>query len=266
MIPDYKELNRQSWNKRTLHHLQSEFYDLPGFMSGKTSLKEIELDLLGDISGKSILHLQCHFGQDTLSLARMGAHVTGVDLSDEAIRQAQQLARDCKLEGRFICCDIYDLPQHLEEQFDIVFTSYGTIGWLPDMDRWADIVSRYLKPGGNFIFAEFHPVVWMFDDTFRQVSYDYFNTVAIVEEESGTYAQRDAPIKGTYVCWNHNMAEVLQSLISKGLQLELFREYDYAPYNVFRNMREAEPGRYRLNYPDKLIPLVYALKATKVSL
>lgn len=119
---NYKEINRQSWNNKVPSHLQSEFYDLPGFLNGKTSLNEIELKLLCDINGKSILHLQCHFGQDTISLSRLGAYVTGVDLSDKAIESAQQIAKDTKSNAEFICCDIYDLPEHLDKQFDIVFT------------------------------------------------------------------------------------------------------------------------------------------------
>ncbi len=125
---NYIEINRQSWNNRTNTHLQSEFYDLDNFVKGKTSLNTIELDLLGDISGKTILHLQCHFGQDTISLSRLGAETTGVDLSDKAIESARQLAIETKSNATFICCDIYDLPNHLDKQFDIVYTSYGTIG------------------------------------------------------------------------------------------------------------------------------------------
>ena len=151
-----------------------EFYDLDNFVKGKTSLNSIELDLLGDVKGKTILHLQCHFGQDTISLSRLGAEVTGIDLSDKAIQSAQQIAKDTHSNANFICCDIYDLPNHLDKQFDIVFTSYGTIGWLPDLDKWANIVSHYLKPNGQFVFVEFHPVVWMFDDNFEKIGYNDF--------------------------------------------------------------------------------------------
>src|SRR5690606_12920458 len=191
---NYIEINRQSWNNRTDTHLKSEFYDLDGFLKGKTSLNEIELNLLGDLKAKAILHLQCHFGQDTISLSRLGAEVTGVDLSDKAIESAKQIAMDVNSSAKFICCDIYDLPNHLDEKFDIVFTSYGTIGWLPDLHRWAKIVSQFLKPNGQFVFVEFHPVVWMFDDDFGKISYRYFNSGAIIETEIGTYADKEADI------------------------------------------------------------------------
>jgi 2-polyprenyl-3-methyl-5-hydroxy-6-metoxy-1,4-benzoquinol methylase len=123
---NYLEINRISWNNRVDTHMKSEFYDLEGFLSGNSSLNDIELNILGDIKGKTILHLQCHFGQDTISLGRLGAIVTGVDLSDKAIESARQLAKDTQANAKFICCDLYDLPNHLDEKFDIIFTSYGT--------------------------------------------------------------------------------------------------------------------------------------------
>ena len=148
---NYIEINRESWNNKTETHLKSEFYDLDNFIKGKTSLNSIELDLLGDVKGKTILHLQCHFGQDSISLSRLGAEVTGIDLSDKAIQSAKQIAKDTNSKANFICCNIYDLPNHLDKQFDIVYTSYGTIGWLPDLDKWARIVSQYVKPNGQFV-------------------------------------------------------------------------------------------------------------------
>ena len=152
---NYIDINRQSWNNRVDSHYDSDFYDVKGFIEGKTSINNEEMVLLGDVNGKSILHLQCHFGQDTLSLARLGANVTGVDLSDKAIDRANELSNEIGVDARFICCDIYDLPLHLDEQFDIVFTSYGTIGWFPDLDKWAGLISRYLKHSGKFVFIDF---------------------------------------------------------------------------------------------------------------
>jgi SAM-dependent methyltransferase len=260
---DYISINKESWNRRAEVHVKSDFYNVPAFLEGKSSLNEIELALLGDISGKTILHLQCHFGQDSISLARMGASVTGVDLSDRSIDYARELTEKTGADARFICCDIYDLPEHLSDQFDIVFTSYGTVGWLPDTDRWAGIVSRYLKPGGRFVFAEFHPVVWMFDDAVEHIAYSYFNCEPIIETESGTYADRDAPLQGQYVGWNHSLCEVMTSLIGSGLTIRTFREFDYSPYNIFPGMEEAEPRRYRITRLGSKFPLVYALTAEK---
>jgi len=262
---NYIEINRQSWNNRTDAHLKSEFYDLDNFLKGKTSLNPIELELLGDIKGKTVLHLQCHFGQDTISLSRLGAEVTGVDLSDKAIENAKQIAKKENSNTTFICCDIYDLPNYLDKKFDVVYTSYGTIGWLPDLDKWAEIVSKYLKPNGQFVFVEFHPVVWMFDDNFEKISYSYFNSGAIIESENGSYADKNAKISQEYVMWNHGLGEVFNSLIKNGLEISTFKEYDYSPYNCFNKTIEFEPNKYRIDHLDNKIPMVYALVAKKKS-
>lgn len=263
MDSNFVEINKALWNERTRHHISSDFYDMPSFVAGNTSLKGPELSLLGDVKGKTILHLQCHFGQDTMSLARMGATVVGVDLSDEAINIAAKLASELSLDARFICCNIYDLPQQLNEQFDIVFTSYGTIGWLPDMKQWAGIVSRYIKPGGKFVFVEFHPTLWMFDNNFTHAQYSYFNIEEIVEEEQGTYANKGADIKLQSVNWNHSLAEVIQNLIDTGLRIDVFSEYDYSPYDCFANTVEVGQGRYQIKGMEGKLPMMYALRASK---
>lgn len=260
---NYLEVNKNSWNNKVDSHYKSEFYDNKAFVKGQSSLNQIELDLLGDIKGKSILHLQCHFGQDTISLNRLGAHVTGIDLSDKAIEKATELARITNSAAKFICCDIYDLPNHVDETFDIVFTSYGTIGWLPDINKWADIVSRYLKPKGKFIFVEFHPVVWMFDDDFNKIKYRYFNAEAIIENEDGTYAEKEAAISQDYVMWNHGIGEVVNRLIRKGLEIKALEEYDYSPYDCFNKTVKIAPKKYRIKHLGDKIPMVYSIMATK---
>lgn len=260
---NYIEINRQSWNNRIASHLTSEFYDLEGFLKGKSSLNAIELNLLGDIKGKTILHLQCHFGLDTISLSRLGAKVTGVDLSDKAIENARKIAKDTQTNTTFICCDIYDLPSYLNEKFDIVYTSYGTIGWLPDLNKWAKIISKFLKPTGQFVFVEFHPVVWMFDDNFDKIDYRYFNSGAIVETQKGTYAARSAEITITDVSWNHSISEVLNSLIKNGLEIKSFDEFDYSPYNCFNKTIEFKPKKFRIEHLQDKIPMIYAINASR---
>lgn len=260
---NYVEINKHSWNNKVDIHLNSEFYNLDGFLKGQTSLNSIELGKLGDLTGKSILHLQCHFGQDTISLSRLGANATGVDLSDKAIENAKRIAQETQSNAKFICCDIYDLPKHLDEQFDIVFTSYGTIGWLPDLDKWAKVISRFLKPNGQFVFVEFHPVVWMFDDNFDKIGYRYFNSGAIVETVEGTYAEKNADLSQSYVMWNHGISEVLNSLINNGLEINSLDEFDYSPYNCFNKTIEFEPNKFRIEHLDDKIPMVYSLVATR---
>lgn len=260
---NYLEINRQSWNNRIETHLQSEFYDLDSFLKGKTSLNDVELKLLGDIKGKHVLHLQCHFGQDTISLTRLGAEVTGVDLADKAIQSAKQIAQDTNSNADFICCDIYNLPNHLNKQFDIVFASYGVIGWLPDLDKWAKIISKFLRPGGKFVFVEFHPIVWMFDENFEKIAYNYSNSGAIVESENGTYANKTASISQENVTWNHSLSEVINSLIKNEVEINSFDEYDFSPYNCFNKTIEFAPNKYRISHLDNKIPMLYSITATK---
>ncbi|KAA3599269.1 MAG: class I SAM-dependent methyltransferase [Calditrichaeota bacterium] len=260
---NYKEINKNSWNQRVDVHFDSANYDNESFIKGRNALNEIELELLGDIKEKSILHLQCHFGQDTISLNRLGAKVTGIDFSDKAIAKAKELAQTVNSDTKFILSDVYELPKNLDEKFDIVFTSYGTIGWLPDLDKWAKVVSHFLKPNGKFVFAEFHPVVWMFDDNFQELKYSYFNKEAIVETEEGTYADRNAPLTLTSVGWNHDLSEVLNSLIKNGLEINSFNEFDYSPHNCFLETVEIAPSKYRIKHLEDKIPMVYSILATK---
>ena len=259
----YIHANKDAWNKRTSVHIDSEFYNLKGFMEGESSLNATELALLGDVKGKKILHLQCHFGQDSLSLARMGAKVTGVDLSDDAIAKARELDNTLGLDAQFVCCDVYDLPQHLEQQFDLVFTSYGVIGWLPDLQRWGKVVAHFMKPGGRFILAEFHPVVWMFDNDFTRIQYSYFNTEAIVEQTSGTYTDRNADIHYEEISWNHSLDEVFSGLLQNGLVINGFREYDFSHYDCFAHSERTSDGNYIISPLGNKAPLMYSITAAK---
>lgn len=260
---NYFEANKELWNQRTTVHKDSSFYDVPSFMQGKNSLTPIELNELGDVSGKKILHLQCHFGMDSLSLARMGAEVTGVDLSDGAITEAKHLNDQLGLNAKFICCNVYDLPKHLDEKFDIVFNTYGVVGWLPDLETWAQMISRYLKPGGYFYLAEFHPVIWMFDDDFTHIKYYYQNRELIETDSTGTYTDRDAPIAAKEYSWNHSLSEVINSLLSAGLELEFLNEYSYSPYPCFNKVVQGADGNWRIEGLEDKIPMVYSIKAVK---
>lgn len=260
---DYKNINKNAWNLKTDLHVNSRFYDNDFFLQGNSSLNSIELDLLGDIRNKSVLHLQCHFGQDSISLSRMGAKVTGVDLSDRAIHYARQMAEGLKADTKFVCSDIYDLPAVLEGKFDIVFTSYGVIGWLPDLEKWAKIISYYLKPDGRFIIAEFHPMVWMFDDNFSEIAYSYFNAGEIVEQVNGSYADRNAEIQYTTITWNHSLSEVINNLIQNGIRISQFREFDYSPYNCFNPTVRIAKDKYRIKHLDRKVPMVFAMEGIK---
>jgi len=259
----YFEANKELWNRRTTVHKDSSFYDLEGFLRGKSVLTAIETSELGEVKGKSMLHLQCHFGMDSLDWARRGAKVTAMDLSDTAIDEARKLNNELGLDAKFICCNLYDLEKNLDEQFDIVFTSYGVIGWLPDLEEWARIAARYLKPGGIFYIAEFHPVVWMFDEEFTHVKYYYENKELIEIDAEGTYTDRDAPISGKEYSWNHSISEVLNALMAAGLKLEMFNEHMYSPYPCFRNIVQGQDGNWRVKGMEGKIPMVYSLRASR---
>lgn len=257
------EANRHAWNIRLEAHKNSAFYDVEGWKKGKNSLTEIELRELDDVSGQKLLHLQCHFGQDTLSWARLGADVTGCDLSDAAIDYARQLADEVGIKAQFVCCNVFDLPQHLEGQFDIVFTSYGVIGWLPDLEPWAAVIAHFLKPGGVFYMAEFHPIVWMLDEKMEFIKYAYHNAGVIESEQVGTYADRYADLQYKEYGWNHSLSEVLNALLRHGLQLEFFNEHPFSPYDCFDKTVRGADGNYRIQGLEDKIPMVFSLRARK---
>ena len=262
-MKNYQFHNRDAWSKRVAAHLESEFYNLEGWKAGKTSLNEIELELLGNVSGKSILHLQCHFGQDTLSLARMGADVVGVDLSDESIAAARNLNDELGLNAEFVESDVLELIGKIDRQFDMVFTSYGTIGWLPDLDKWAKVIAHHLKPGGKLVFVEFHPVVWMFDTAFEKIEYRYFKDEPIIETNSDTYTENAELVEKTEISWNHGLSEVFHALENNGLILKSFDEFDYSPYNCFAGMKKMGDRKFIIEKHGNKLPLVYSLTATK---
>ncbi|MGB0933912.1 MAG: class I SAM-dependent methyltransferase [Lishizhenia sp.] len=263
-MEDYLIKNKDAWNKRTTVHVDSDFYDLNGFLNGKSSLNEIELALLNEVKDKRLLHLQCHFGQDTLSLARLGAKCTGIDLSNAAILKAKELNKQLNLDATFICSDLYSYEDKIDQKFDLVFTSYGTIGWLPDINKWAKLISKALKPNGKIIFVEFHPFIWTMNEALTEIEYPYFNDEAIIEESTGTYADQTSSIKYTEVSWNHGLAEVFQALKNNKIQVEDFKEYNYSPYNCFKNLEEVEHGKFQFSKYKGMIPMVYSLVGKKL--
>ena len=243
-------------------------YDVPGFKAGKEQLQPIELRELGDVRGKSLLHLQCHFGLDTLSWARHGAHVTGIDFSDQAIAQAWSLAEELHIPGRFICCNLYDAPGRLDEQFDIVFTSYGVLFWLPDLRRWAEIVAHFLKPGGVFYIVELHPFANIFeidDVTDLQPAYPYFSGPEPQRFEThGSYADPTADVHLEEYGWDHPLSEVINALLSAGLHLEWVHEHPVSTYQRFPFMVRSDNGEWRLpGKLDGMLPLLFSIRATK---
>lgn len=257
------ETNRKTWNEKVKIHAGSAMYDLEAFKTGKSSLMHYEQKALGDVQGKSMLHLQCHFGQDTLSWSRMGAKCTGVDLSDEGIKLAKELNDELRLDANFICCNVLETSKFVNETFDIVFTSYGVIGWLPDLKPWGKMIAERLKSGGVFYMVEFHPIVWMFDylDSKSVMKHGYMQDDVIYEEYEGTYANQDSKMISKEYGWNHGLSEVINALTEAGLQIEFLNEYNESPYDVLPELIKTNTGMYCTK--DQLYPLIFEIKASK---
>ncbi|WP_216616423.1 class I SAM-dependent methyltransferase [Marinifilum caeruleilacunae] len=258
------ENNRESWNELTALHAGSSFYDLEGFKNGKSSLNHIEIEELGDIKGKKILHLQCHFGMDTLSLARLGAEVVGVDISDASIAKAKELASELDIPARFIRSNVYELENVLDETFDIVYTSYGAINWLDDLDKWAKIIRSYLQPIGIFYMVEFHPFIYTLNDD-SEISDSYFKSDALesVVEQSYTDQSEISGKKLKHIEWHHSLSEVINSLISNDLKLEFLNEFPYQVYDCFPNLTACGQGKWMNEKYGNKVPHMYSIKARK---
>jgi SAM-dependent methyltransferase len=267
----YFKENQKLWDEFAKKHfeIENEFYSVKEFLKGKTSLKQYELEEMGNVKGKKLLHLQCHFGLDTLSWAREGAIVTGIDFSGEAIRLAKKLAREANLTGDFIQTNLYDLPDVLSEKFDIVYTSIGVLCWLNDLTKWAEIIGEFLKSGGFFYIAESHPTSMMFDNDHQeelQLKYDYFHKSEPMEFiAEGSYAS-----EGSYMHphkeyeWEHSLSDIINSLIQAGLKIEFFNEYAFSSYKVYAFTERDSNGYYRLKNQKVEIPLLFTLKALKL--
>lgn len=261
---NYFKVNRETWNKKVKVHAKSEMYNIEAFKAGKSSLMPYELNALGDVKGKTLLHLQCHFGQDTLSWSRAGAKCVGIDLSDEGIALAKSLNKELNLDAEFVACNVLDTSSYIHNTFDIVFTSYGVIGWLPDLKPWGRIIAERLKPGGIFYMVEFHPIVWMFayQNTNPIMKYGYMQDEVIHEVYEGTYANQSSKMISEEYGWNHGLSEVINALTEAGLHIDYLNEYDESPYNVLPNLEITKSGMYATK--DRLYPLIFDIKATKI--
>ncbi|MFW9845493.1 MAG: class I SAM-dependent methyltransferase [Candidatus Thorarchaeota archaeon] len=264
-LREYFDANKQMWDKFAKDHYSSETYKTKEFLEGKTTLNSIELEELGDVKRKTLLHLQCHFGLDTLSWAREGAIVTGVDFSGEAINLARGLAEATTIDASFIQSNVYSLPDVLDSKFDIVFTSYGVHCWLNDLERWARIVSHFLKPGGTFYIAEFHPLLWMFDwdatDDFK-LKRSYFHSEEPHEfDVDGSYGSSQIEPQKDYE-WAHGMGKVISAIVSAGLQIEFMHEFPKSPFQQFPFLKQKDDGYWYYENPDVQLPLVYSIRAS----
>ncbi|MFF2567807.1 class I SAM-dependent methyltransferase [Streptomyces sp. NPDC101191] len=267
---DWHAANRARWDERVPLHVASEFYDLDAFRAGKDALRDFELAEVGDVSGRSLLHLQCHIGLDTLSWARHGAErVVGLDFSEPAVEVARSLATDLGLtpdRAAFVAADVYDAAEAVpDSSYDVVYTGGGALNWLPDLERWAETAASLVAPGGFLYVAEFHPITDSFDDeTATRLINDYFVREPWVDTSSGTYADLDADtVHNRSVEWVHPVGEVVTAIAKAGLRIEFLHEHDVTLFPRFGALTRHEDGYYRLPADRPRIPLMYSIRASK---
>jgi SAM-dependent methyltransferase len=258
------EANRAMWDERVPIHVAGDFYDVAGFEAGASTLRPFEVDELGDVQDRELLHLQCHFGLDTLSWARRGAKVTGLDFSAPAVEAARKVAERVGIAARFVHANVYDARAALDRDYDVVYTGLGALCWLPDLDRWADVVAGLTRPGGTVYLSEFHPITDTLGDEALTFERDYFGGGPHVWDEPGTYAALEASTTANLSYeWIHPVSDVIQALLSRGLVLQSFREHDYTLFPRWPFLVNQGNHQYRL--PDDLpkLPLMYSLRLTK---
>jgi len=268
-VETYKDANLSHWDSVVEGHYHSDFYDVKGFMAGDNQLDQIELSEVGEVSHKSLLHIQCHFGLTTLSWARLGAKVTGVDFSPASVTTARELAKELRIDARFVESNVYGLSECIKERFDIVFTSYGVLCWLPDLTEWAREAAAMVKPGGRFHIVEFHPIMQALKrngDGTVILGLPYFNEGVMAYEPDGTgsYATPDKPNFETTYEWAHSIGEVVTAISNSGLNIVHLNEFPFTTQGDFMGcLHEEEQGLWR--YPDSKhgVPLTYAITAEK---
>jgi SAM-dependent methyltransferase len=262
---NWLSINQANWDERADIHAASNFYQLDSVRQGAVGLHPFEVEEAGEVVGKTLVHLQCHLGTDTLSWARHGARVTGVDFSSRAIEQARALASDAGIaeQSRFVVSDVYTAPQTLDgEKFDIVYTGQGALVWLPDLTRWAQTVAELLKPGGFLYLVEFHPYADCLGEDVRSLEHDYFKLEGTVYDSPWTYTDGPELTNTTSIEWQHPISQVITCLGQAGLRTELLSEYPYLPFRFRQGLVcDQDNGRYEFPSGQPRIPLMYSLRA-----
>lgn len=276
----FYEVNRARWDESVPIHVASKGYDLPGFLAGEKSLFEVETSEVGDVAGKALLHLQCHFGMDTLNWARLGAKVTGLDFSGPAIAQARELAAEIGIhDATFVEANLYDARSVIQGQFDVVYTGIGALCWLHDIREWAQIAASFVKPGGFLYVYEGHPMLWALDDARDDgelvLSTSYFETPRPNDFE-GEYTYVDGPaLQNTATFeWNHGIGEIVTAVVEAGLRLDFLHEHREVAWKALPHMEpldavpdgsgHARRTAWRLPESQRdYCPLMYSLKASR---
>lgn len=263
------ETNRTWWDEAVALHVAGDFYDVAGFRAGRCTLDPIELDALGDVTGKSLLHLQCHFGMDTLSWARRGAKVTGLDFSGKAIEQARALAAELALDATFVCSPVQRAAEAIGDRFDIVYTSQGVLTWIDDLRPWGEAIGKLLKPGGVFYIYEYHPLATIWDDQCQpgelKVRYRYFGdgTPEVCDTGGGSYGSV-GPMRARRTHeWPHPISEIVTVLLDAGLMIGSMHEYAHSTYRMLPGMERRDDGLWYLPAKRDSVPLMFSLTARK---
>lgn len=270
MNEEYMRINQQRWDEMVGVHAKTAFYDVAGFKADRITVAPLERAELGNVAGKSLLHLQCHFGMDTMSWSRLGAKVTGVDYSERAIELAQSLAKELSIDAHFVRSNIYDLPNDtlIPNKFDIVYTALGVLGWLPDLKHWGEVIGHYLKPGGTFYILEGHPFMMTLDENTPdlKVVFPYFSSEALKFANEHSYADSATVLANkTEYGWNHSLSDIFNALLLEGLSIDFLHEFPFCGWQYFSDMETGEDGwcRFKDEQKRKLVPLMFSLKATK---
>jgi SAM-dependent methyltransferase len=268
----WRDANLARWDERVPIHAASPNYDLETFRQGQDVIPPFEAAEVGDVTGLTVAHLQCHMGQDTLSWARRGAkRVVGLDFSPAAIEQARALAAHLGYgpdAAEFVVADVYDAAAAMPDPaYDLVYVSCGAIDWLPDIRRWAETAASLVRPGGFLYVSEFHPLHFSLDDaTGSHVLHSYFRAEPLVHEDPGSYADRGAAtVHNTSHQWVHPLGDVVSAIAAAGLRVEFLHEHDKSVFARFANMSRAADGYFRFPPGAPTVPLMYTLKAVKAA-
>ena len=270
-LDHHSETNRANWDARVDIHVGSDIYGIQRFVDDPAFVGEIvrfDSAKFGDVTGKRLIHLQCHIGTDAIGWARLGAQVTGVDISPKSIEAARRISEEVGTPARFVEAELYDVPQVVTDTFDIVYTGVGAICWLPDIKGWAEVVAGLLEPGGVFYMREGHPILWALDvdraDDLLVLAFPYFETAKPqMWSEDFTYAGEGVVTSPDTYEWNHGMAETLQALIDAGLRIDQVEEYDFLEWEAGPINQIGKDGRYRLPEGRERLPLMWSVLATK---
>ena len=270
---DYRAINHANWESRVAAHAASKQYGLRGYVDDPARISEVvqfDLPRLGEIAGLDVVHLQCHIGTDTISLARLGASVTGLDFSGSALDVARQLSSEAGPNVHYVEGDVYDAPRLLgRERFDLVYTGVGALCWLPDVARWATVVAELLRPGGELFIREGHPVLWALDDVRPDglvvLAFPYFETDGVSFSDDETYVDHDEPLEWAEIIhFNHGLAEIFNALWGAGMDITMFEEHTTVPWNPMGDpMVDVGGGEYQLAERPERMPASYTLRARK---